>query len=97
MEGRALISTDVLARYAGDAALEVDGVRALVPGQLHRHKGVRVLDDGARVEIHVAVDWGVNVYAVDGDVERRVTEYLGSMANNGVTSVDVVIDEVGTP
>jgi uncharacterized alkaline shock family protein YloU len=96
VEGRALISTDVLARYAGDAALEVNGVRALVPSQLHRHKGVRILDDGTRVEIHLAVGWGIDVYAVGGEVERRVSEYLASMANNGVTSVDVVIDEVET-
>jgi uncharacterized alkaline shock family protein YloU len=97
MEGRALISTDVLARYAGDAALEVDGVHALVPSQLHRHRGVRVLEQGSRLEIHVAVVWGANLNAVGEEVERRVSEYLASMANNGVTSVDVVIDEVGTP
>ncbi len=97
MEGRALISSDILARYAGDAALEVEGVSSLVPSQLHRHKGVRVLDDGSRVELHVKVDWGVNVNAVGRAVQRRVSEYLASMANNGVTAVDVVVDEVETP
>ena len=97
MEGRALISSDILARYAGDAALEVEGVSSLVPSQLHRHEGVRVLDDGSRVELHVKVDWGVNVNAVGRAVQRRVSEYLASMANNGVTAVDVVVDEVETP
>ena len=29
MEGQASISADILARYAGDAAIEVEGVRAL--------------------------------------------------------------------
>ena len=44
------ISSDVLASYAADAAREVPGVRGLVEGTLHRHKGVRVLesDDGVR-------------------------------------------------
>jgi hypothetical protein len=42
MEGHASISPDVLARYAGDAALEVEGVRALVESHLPRHRAVRI-------------------------------------------------------
>jgi uncharacterized alkaline shock family protein YloU len=94
MEGHAVISADILARYAADAALGVDGVRALVPSPLHRHKGVRVLEDGAKVEVHVAVEWGRDLHAVGREVERRVHEYLGSMANSARTHVDVVVDEV---
>ena len=49
MEGHASISPEVIARYAGDAALEVEGVRRLVEGHLPRHRGVRIAsaDDGA--------------------------------------------------
>ena len=61
MEGRASISSDILARYAADAAREVEGVRGLVESHLHRHRGVRVLgEDGAvRIEIHLEAEWGV--------------------------------------
>ena len=54
-----MISHDVLAAYAADAAREVDGVVDLVDGP-RRHRGVRVTeDDGAfSLEIHVAVPWG---------------------------------------
>ena len=59
MEGHAVISHDVLASYAADAAREVDGVHALVDGP-RRHKGVRVVEgDGAMtLEVHVSLDWG---------------------------------------
>ena len=47
MEGHAVISRDVLASYAADAALQVDGVRELVDGQ-RRHRCVRVRTRTAR-------------------------------------------------
>jgi uncharacterized alkaline shock family protein YloU len=94
MEGHAVISADIVARYAADAARSVDGVTGLVASPLHRHKGVRVLDDGARVEVHIAVAWGRNAVEVGRNVERRVRDYLASMANSSATQVDVVVDEV---
>jgi len=98
MEGHAVISTDILARYAGDAATGVNGVRGLVPSQLHRHKGVRIVDDGGlRVEMHLAVDWNASIPQVGREVQARVREYLGSMANADVEAVEVVVDEVAPP
>jgi uncharacterized alkaline shock family protein YloU len=94
VEGHAVISADILARYAADATLEVPGVRGLVSSQLPRHKGVRVLDDGKRVEVHIAVAWGMDINAVGREVENRVREYLASMANSDETQVDVVVEEV---
>ena len=51
-----MISPDVLARYAADAAREVHGVHALVG----RNDGVKVARDDAQVgvEVHVALAWG---------------------------------------
>ncbi len=94
MDGHAVISADILARYAGDAAREVTGVRALVPSQLPRHRGVRILDEGERVELHLAVTWGTHIPTLATDVQRRVREYLRSMANAEVAAVDVVVDQV---
>jgi uncharacterized alkaline shock family protein YloU len=95
----ATISSDVLATYAADAAREVDGVRGLVESTLHRHKGVRVLEteDGVRIELHIAVDWGASIPDVGRELQRRVAAYLARMASVEAEAVDVVVDEIGPP
>jgi uncharacterized alkaline shock family protein YloU len=97
VEDRATISTDVLARYAGDAAREVAGVRGLVEKPIPRHRGVRVTsgDDGVEIEIHVSVAWGASIPRVGRDVQARVAEYLASMADVHPAAVDVIVDEIG--
>ena len=91
----ATISSDVLASYAADAAREVEGVHGLVESALHRHKGVRVLsnDDGVRIELHLALEWGASVPDVGREVQNRVAGYLARMASVQPEAVDVVIDE----
>ena len=93
-EGQASISADILARYAGDAAREVEGVCGIAG----RH-GVKVEDeDGAlRVELHLAVDWGASIPDIGRSVQARVREYLGGMADVDTTTVEVVVTEIGGP
>ncbi|HVM56744.1 MAG TPA: Asp23/Gls24 family envelope stress response protein [Gaiellaceae bacterium] len=97
-EGQASISTDILARYAADAAREVLGVRGLsespIPG---RRGGVRVSGEepGIRVELHLSVDWGAAIPDVGREVQARVREYLQRMADVAPAAVDVVVEEVG--
>ncbi len=98
MEGRASISPDVLARYAGDAALEVEGVRGLVEGHLPRQRGVRITagEDGrTRVELQVELEWGASFAAVGGAVQERVAGYLAHMAGARPARVDVVVADIG--
>ena len=97
MQGRATIAPEILESYAADAALEVEGVRGLVDSTLPRHKGVRVLDEGGRVqvELHLAVEWGASIPAVGREVQRRVAAYLQQMANVEPDVVDVIVDEIG--
>jgi uncharacterized alkaline shock family protein YloU len=98
MEGHASISPDVLARYAADAALEVDGVHALVEGHLTRHRPVRIVvgDDGrVTVELHLVLDWGASFGPVGTEVQTRVAEYLARMADLQPVRVDVIVDDVG--
>jgi len=99
MEGHSLISTDILASYAADAALEIDGVSRLVEGMRPRHHGVKVqnADGVVAVELHLALDWGVNAPAVCTAVQTRVAEYLGRMADLTEATVDVVVDDIGAP
>jgi uncharacterized alkaline shock family protein YloU len=95
----ATISSDVLASYAADATREVEGVRGLVESTLHRHKGVRVLEteNGVRIELHIAVDWGASIPEIGHEIQRRVAAYLARMASVEAEAVDVVVDEIGPP
>ena len=99
MEGHALISADVLASYAADAAREVAGVHGLVGSALHRHDGVQVSreDDKVGVELHLALEWGASAGAVGAEVQAHVAEYLVRMADVRPDTIDVVIDEFAPP
>lgn len=88
-EGQSVISSDVLASYAADAAREVAGVGGVVG------KGVRVSRDEGRlgVELHLALEWGANAGTVGAEVQARVSDCLAGMADARPETVDVVVDE----
>ena len=86
MEGHSVISPDVLARYAADAAAEVPGVHT------KQRRGARVT--GSEVEVHVVVDYGAEIPHVAADVQRAVHEYLGRMADVTPSAVHVVVEDV---
>ena len=96
MEGHASISTDVLSRYAADAARQVAGVHGLVERALPYRRGVKLdFEDGrVRVELRLAVSWGASIPTVGREVQDRVREYLRRMADVETTRVDVVVDEI---
>lgn len=99
MEGHSVISADVLARYAADAARGTDGVRGLVDGSRQRHHGVKITthDDAIGVEVHLAVEWGMSVPDVGRAVQSRVAAYLSTMVDLAPATVDVVVDAIGPP
>jgi uncharacterized alkaline shock family protein YloU len=99
MEGTASVATDVLASYAADAALEVDGVRGLVGKRMPRHGAVRIeeADGSAIVELHLELEWGASAEAVGREVQRRVADYLERMAGARPEAVNVVVDAIGPP
>jgi uncharacterized alkaline shock family protein YloU len=88
-----VISPEVLARYAGDAALEVDGISGLTRG------AAAVTRTGSRAEVvvHVELQWGSGSEEVSRQVQERVAEYLGRMAELEVGSVDVIVERFGAP
>ena len=98
MESHASISPDVLARYAADAALEIDGVHAVVESHMPRHRPARIAvgaDGRVSVELHLVLEWGASFGPVGLEVQSRVGEYLARMADLEPARVDVVVDEVG--
>jgi uncharacterized alkaline shock family protein YloU len=88
-----VISTDVLARYASDAAQEVQGVSAGTRGAAE----VTGTAERGDVVVHLELEWGAAAEDVSRRVQDRVTEYLERMANLEVGSVDVVVERVGAP
>jgi uncharacterized alkaline shock family protein YloU len=99
MEGHALISPEVLARYAADAARDVDGVSALAESGLPRARAASVREeDGAfAVEVHVELEWGRTAADVGTAVQQSVRDYLERMAAVTPSSVDVLVDGIGSP
>jgi uncharacterized alkaline shock family protein YloU len=95
--GQASISTDILARYAADAAREVEGVRGLAESSIPGRRGVRVTtgEGSVQVELHLAVAWGASLLELGRDVQDSVRDYLRRMADVEVAVVDVLVDEVG--
>ena len=89
MEGHSVISPEVLARYAADAAAEVRGVHT------KQKRGARI--SGAGVEVHIVVDYGANVPSVAAEVQQRVADYLERMTDVRPSSVHVVVDDVQRP
>ena len=58
--------------------------------------GENVDDDGrVRVELHLAVEWGVSIPEVGREVQERVAAYLERMAKVEPEAVDVIVDEIG--
>jgi uncharacterized alkaline shock family protein YloU len=98
MQGNGSVATDVIASYAADAALEVEGVAGLVDGRLPRQGAVRVSQDDGRVslELHLQLAWDAPAHQVCAEVQRRVADYLGRMAGARPRAVDVVVDDIET-
>ena len=96
---RPVIAPDVLARYAADAAREVDGVAGLADGKMQRGKAVVVSGDEETLAVEVAfeLEWGRSAAEVGGEVQKRVAEYLQRMADVSLATVDVVVAGVGPP
>jgi uncharacterized alkaline shock family protein YloU len=92
LNGQSSISSEILGRYAADAAREVPGVRALA-----RRRSVKIAGDGEtlRVEVHVSVDWGAAIPELAVGVKTRVREYLQRMADVEPAEVAVIVDEIG--
>ena len=89
MDGQSVISPEVVARYAADAAREVEGVAAVVEGV---RKGIRV--DGEAIVLHLSLRYGVSIPAVGEAVQRGVADYLERMTDARPAAVHVVVEEV---
>jgi uncharacterized alkaline shock family protein YloU len=102
--GRITIASDVVAHIAGRAALESYGVvgmsgRGLVGRLLSRERagqGVVVTrsEHGVAIELHVVVEYGLNLAEVASGLRSRVAYDVERLTGLRVASVEVHIQDV---
>ena len=106
--GSICISNDVFTWLAGDAATRCFGVKGMcalskengLVQMLRREsmsKGVAVSanDDGSiSIELHIAVDHGVNLSTLAGSIQNEVAYKVSSATKVPVRRVDVYIDSM---
>ncbi len=102
--GTITITSEVFTNLAGDAATSCFGVKGMVskdggPLQLLRRdsmsKGVaaRFQEDGSvSLELHIAVDQGVNISALGHSIIGEVSYKVHQATGVPVSSVDVFVD-----
>ena len=104
--GSLQISTDVIAKIARLAALEVDGVREVkacpysmksLLGRLATPKPVEVTlqDEVAEITVNVTIAYGARIPALSEKVQQNVKASVQNMTNITVSRVNVVITGVG--
>jgi uncharacterized alkaline shock family protein YloU len=54
-------------------------------------------ENGVRIELHIAVEWGASIPEIGHEIQRRVGAYLAQMASVEAEAVDVVVDEIEPP
>ena len=104
-DGAITITNEVFTNLAGDAATSCFGVKGMVGGkdggkfQLLRResmsKGVfaKFQDDGSvALELHIAVDQGVNISALAHSIMGEVSYKVNKATGVPVSGVDVFVD-----
>jgi uncharacterized alkaline shock family protein YloU len=89
--GSIRIEGDALAGLVVRSAEGVDGARVRRP---RRGLAVAVEDGRVRVELELAVRYGLPLPALAGQVQERVAASLRDSAGLEVESVDVVVEEL---
>ena len=106
--GMITVNNEVFSRLAGDAATSCFGVKGMVSissdGSRHQllkrdsmSKGVYVRyyeDESVSLDMHIGVDYGVNISAVCHQIINEVKYKLEKSTGISVKSVDVFIDNI---
>ena len=107
-EGYIWISPDALTALTGEAATSCFGVKGMVvrsmtDGLVHllkresMGKGVHIEynDDGSvSLELHIAVDQGINIPVLCGSIINEVRYKVESAAGISVKKIDVYVDSI---
>jgi len=97
--GRITISTDAIARIVGETARECYGVVAMAGRKWLPDRPTRGIEigregDGVTVDLHVVVEYGLNLAEVASTVRNRVGYEVNRLTGLPVRSVEVHIEDV---
>jgi|LZCG01.1.fsa_nt_gb uncharacterized alkaline shock family protein YloU len=108
-DGRITISEEVIAAIARIAAEKVDGIARSskgVTGGIKSFFGgedlsptikTELAEDGVRVELRIAVEYGYPVHEVAQGIQRNVQQDIEKLAGVTVTRIDVYVKKVVPP
>jgi uncharacterized alkaline shock family protein YloU len=103
--GRITISSEAIAQIVAETALEcygVVGMKGSLRGQLARARGrprgIEIGRDGGEVtvDLHVVVEYGLNLAEVASSVSNRVAYEVQRLTGLKVRAVEVHVDDVRT-
>jgi uncharacterized alkaline shock family protein YloU len=103
--GRITISSEAIAQIVGETARECYGVVGMIGrggsvgrlvGRDRATRGVHVAREGdaVAIDLHVVVEYGLNLAEVASTVRNRVAYEVGRLTGLRVESVEVHIDDV---
>ena len=101
--GEITIATDVIAQIVGHTAAECYGVVGMAGGGLKRlltrdrtTRGIAVAPrgDGVAIDLHVVVEYGLNLAEVAATVRSRVAYEVERLTGLAVAAVEVHIEDV---
>ena len=97
--GRITISGDAVARIVSETARECYGVvgmagRKWLPDRATRGIEIGGNGNGVTVDLHVVVEYGLNLAEVASTIRNRVTYEVERLTGLSVTAVEVHIEDV---
>jgi uncharacterized alkaline shock family protein YloU len=97
--GLITISSDAIAHIVGETAAECYGVVAMagrkwLPGRSSRGIEVGGNGDGVTIDLHVVVEYGLNLAEVASTIRNRVGYEVERLTGLPVRAVEVHIDDV---
>ena len=98
--GRISISSDAIARIVGETAAECYGVVGMAGRKWlpRAARGIEIGGNGAgvTVDLHVVVEYGLNLAEVASTIRNRVSYEVERLTGLHVQTVEVHIDDVRT-
>jgi uncharacterized alkaline shock family protein YloU len=97
--GRITISSDAIAQIVGETARECYGVvgmagRKWLPERVTQGIQIARAGDGVTIDLHVVVEYGLNLAEVASTVRNRVAYEVNRLTGLPVNAVEVHIDDV---
>jgi len=105
--GNVVVDHEVIAKYAGSAAIEcfgvvgmasvsvIDGLAKLLRKDNISHGvNVKIVENKISIELHIIVSYGVNIAAVAGNLKSNVKYKIEEFTGIEVEKVDIIIEGV---